>query len=202
MPKHSTATDRLLDLAKRQPVLQVKDLREHGIHPEHLRRLLRKGLVERKSRGIYRLSETNATEHQALAEIGKRLPQSVVCLLSALAFHELGTQLSPDVWLAVERQAARPTSVNPPLRVVRMSGKAFSEGIGEHSIEGVKVQVYTPGKTVADCFKFRNKIGLDIAMEALRECWRGKKATMDELWRYAKICRVDKVMRPYLESLV
>ena len=130
-----------------------------------------------------------------------RVPHSVVCLLSALLFHGIGTQLPPDVWLAVERRAARPASMNPQLRVVRMSGKAFSAGIEERLIEGVTVRVYCPAKTVVDCFKFRNKVGLDVALEALRDGWRSRKLKMSELVHYAKLCRVDKVMRPYLESL-
>jgi predicted transcriptional regulator of viral defense system len=202
MRNKPTAIDRLLKLAEKQPILRVKDLLDQGIHPEHMRRLLKKGVVERTSRGVYRLAQTEGTEHQALAEVAKRVPHSVVCLISALAFHQIGTQLPADVWLAVERKAALPTSMNPRLRVVRLSGASFTEGIEEHSIEGVKVRVYNPAKTVVDCFKFRNKVGMDVAMEALRECWRGKKATMDQLWQYAKICRVDKVMRPYLEAIL
>ena len=129
-----TATDRLLTLAKSQPILRVKDLLDQGIHPEHLRRLLKKGMVERTSRGVYRLAKTEGTEHQALAEVAKRVPHSVVCLLSALGFHQIGTQIPADIWLAVARRAARPASMNPRLRVVRMSGKSFSEGVQEHNI--------------------------------------------------------------------
>ncbi len=196
-----TATDRLLKLARRQPILRVKDLLAAGIHPEHLRRLHQHGVMERASRGVYRLADAEHTEHLSLAEVAKRVPHGVVCLLSALLFHGMGTQLPPDVWLAVERRAARPASMNPKLRVVRLSDQAFSEGIEERRIEGVTVRVYCPAKTVVDCFKFRHKVGLDVALEALRDGWRSRKLKMGELVRFAKICRVANVMRPYLESL-
>ena len=146
-------------------------------------------------------TDADFTEHLSLAEVAKRVPHSVVCLLSALPFHRIGTQQPPDVWLAVERRAARPASMNPQLRVGRMSGPAFSEGIEERQIEGVRVRVYCPAKTVVDCFKFRNKVGLDVALEALRDGWRSRKVKMDDLVRFARVCRVEKVMRPYLESL-
>ena len=201
MATKATATDRLLELAKRQPILRVRDLLAAGIHPEHLRRLHEKGVMERTSRGVYRLAEADYAEHLSLAEVAKRVPHSVVCLLSALSFHEIGTQLPPDVWLAVERRAARPTSMNPRLRVVRMSGPAFLEGIEEHQIEGVLVRVYCAAKTVVDCFKFRNKVGLDVALEALKEGLRARKLKRADLQRFAVVCRMDKVMRPYMESL-
>jgi len=197
-----TATARLLKLARKQPILRVRDLAAAEIHPEHLRRLYQQGVLERASRGVYRLVAAEYTEHLSLAEVAKRVPHGVICLLSALQFHGIGTQLPPDVWLAVARQAARPASLNPRLRVVRLSGPAFSEGIDKKQIDGVVVQVYCPAKTVVDCFKFRHKVGLEVALEALREGWRSRKVTMKELVRFAKICRVGKVIRPYLESLV
>src|SRR5262249_46839841 len=126
----------------------------------------------------------------------------VVCLLSALQFHGLTTQLPAEVWLALERGTRRPKEEQLPLRVVFFSGPAFSHGVEEHEVEGVPIKVYSPAKTVADCFKYRNKIGLDVALEALRECWRQKRCTMDDLWRSARVCRVANVIRPYLESLV
>jgi predicted transcriptional regulator of viral defense system len=201
MATKPTKTARLLELARRQPILRVKDLLAAGIHPEHLRRLHRTGVVERTSRGVYRLVEADYTEHLSLAEVAKRVPHSVVCLLSALQFHQIGTHLPPDVWLAVERRAARPTSMNPRLRAVRMSGAAFREGIEEHRIEGVPVRVYCAAKTVVDCFKFRNKVGLDVALEALREGLRSGKLKRTDLRRFAAVCRVDNVMRPYLEAM-
>jgi len=202
MSVRMTETARLLELARKQPILRVKDLAVAKIHPEHLRRLWRRGVLERASRGVYRLVEAEYTAHLSLAEVAKRVPRGVICLMSALQFHGIGTQLPPDVWLAVDRQAARPISTSPRLRVVRLSGKAFSEGVETKKIDGVSVQIYTPAKTIVDCFKFRNKVGLDVALEALREGWHMRKVTMKDLALFSKVCRVEKIMRPYLESLV
>jgi len=201
MAVHLTKTARLLELARKHPILRVRDVMAAGIHPEHLRRLHQQGVMERASRGVYRLVDAEYTEHLSLAEVAKRVPHSVVCLLSALLFHGIGTQLPPEVWLAVDRRAACPISMNPRLRVVRLSNEAFSEGIEKRRIDGVMVQVYCPAKTVVDCFKFRHKVGLDVALEALREGWRSRKMTMKDLVRFSKVCRVEKVIRPYLESL-
>jgi predicted transcriptional regulator of viral defense system len=129
------------------------------------------------------------------------VPKGVVCLLSALRFHDLTTQSPFEVWLAIGEKARLPKLDNPPLRIVRFSQKTLIYGVQEHSIEGVAVRVYSPAKTVADCFRYRNKIGLDVALEALRECKRKRRATTDDIWKAAKACRVANVMRPYLESL-
>jgi predicted transcriptional regulator of viral defense system len=130
------------------------------------------------------------------------VPEGVVCLLSALSFHGVGTQLPHEVWLAIQRRARQPSLRYPPLRVVKFSGKAFAEGIEVHRVEGQSVRVYSVAKTLADLFKYRNKIGLDVALEALREAWRERRFTMDEMDRFARICRVERVMKPYLEALV
>ncbi|HUJ11138.1 MAG TPA: type IV toxin-antitoxin system AbiEi family antitoxin domain-containing protein [Verrucomicrobiae bacterium] len=201
MHKKLTDTERVLALARQAKVVRVKDLAEQGLHPELLRRLYQKGLLARSSRGVYRLANAEFSEDLSLATVAKRVPQAVFCLLTALRFHEIGTQNPSELWLALDRRAARPRIDSPRLRVMRFSGDALTEGIETHDIEHVRVRLYNPAKTVADCFKYRNKIGLDVALEALRECWRSRKATADELWRYAKICRVANVMRPYLESL-
>ena len=148
------------------------------------------------------LADAELTENHSVAAACKRVPRGVVCLLSALRFHDLTTQLPFEVWMAVHPKARRPKLDHPPLRIVRFSGKSLSEGVEEHLVEGVSVRVYALAKTVADCFKYRNKIGLEVALEALREFWRDKRGTMDELWRYAEICRVTNVIRPYLESLI
>jgi predicted transcriptional regulator of viral defense system len=158
--------------------------------------------LDRPARGLYTVHDAQVTEHHSLAEACKRVPHGVVCLISALRFHGFTTQAPFEVWLAIDRKARRPRQDLPPLRIVRFSGKALTQGIETHLIEGVKVRLYSPAKTIADCFKYRNKIGLDVALEALRECWRERRCTMDELWRFAKTCRVSNVMRPYLESLV
>jgi len=142
------------------------------------------------------------TIHLGLAQAAKAVPRSVVCLLSALRFHEIGTQNPHQVWIAMDRRAARPRVTCPKMKVVRFSGRSLTEGIEEHDVAGVRVRIFNPSKTVADCFKYRNKIGLDVAIEALRETVRKRKGTADELWRYSKICRVSKVMRPYMEAVL
>ena len=192
---------RLLALARQVGVLRPRDLDAEGIPREYLRRLLDEGLLDRPGRGIYVAAGLKPTPNHSLAEAGKRVPHGTVCLLSALQFHELTTQSPFEVWLAIGEKARLPKVDYPPLRIVRFSGAALEEQFEEHRIEGVSVKVYTPAKTVADCFKYRNKIGLDVALEALRDCWKKRKTTMDELWEAAKVCRVANVMRPYLESL-
>lgn len=166
-----------------------------------LSRLVDSGELERVARGLYRLPEHPLTEHNGLAIAGAAVPQGVICLLSALQFHGIGTQLPSQVWIAIDRRARRPALKHPPLRVVRYTGLALTEGIRSHKLEGRTVRVYGIAKTLADCFKYRHKIGLDVALEALREAWRARRFTMDELDRYAGICRVQRVMRPYLEAL-
>ena len=193
--------DRVLDLARQAGVLRPRDLDPEGIPRVYLRRLLAEGLLAHPGWGIYIAADLKPTPHHSLAEACKRVPHGVVCLLSALQFHELTTQAPFEVWLAIDEKARLPKVEYPPLRVVRFSGPALENGIKEHRIEGVAVKVYTPAKTVADCFKYRNKIGLDVALEALRDCWKKRRATMDELWQAAKTCRVANVMRPYLDSL-
>jgi predicted transcriptional regulator of viral defense system len=193
--------EQVLTLARRKGVLRPRDLDAPGIPREHLRRLHSEGLLLRPGRGLYVPADARPTENQSLVEACKRVPQGVVCLLSALQFHELTTQAPFEVWMAVAAKAWAPRVNYPPLRIVRFSGAALTSGVEEHCIGGVPVKVYSPAKTVADCFKYRNKIGLDAALEALRDCWRRRKATMDELWKAASVCRMTNVMRPYLESL-
>jgi predicted transcriptional regulator of viral defense system len=197
-----TATTRIIELARDAGILRPRDLDAEGIPRVYLQRLRERGLLERTGRGLYVLPDAPFTENRGLAEAAKRIPGGVVCLLSALRFHELTTQDPYEVWLALHGKAWRPRQTGLPLRIVSFSGAAFSEGIEEHNIEGVPVKVYNPAKTVADCFKYRRKIGQDVALEALRDGWRERRFTMDELWRYAKVCRVAPLMRPYLESLV
>jgi predicted transcriptional regulator of viral defense system len=196
-----STTDQVLELVREFGLLRPRDLEAYGIHRECLRRLEQRGLLIRAGRGLYTLAEADISEHQSLAKASKRVPHGVICLLSALRFHNLTTQAPFEVWLAIHHKARAPQEGRLPLRIVYMSGKAFQSGIEIHPIEGVQVPIYNPAKTVADCFKYRNKIGLDVALEALRECWRERRSTMDELWHYAKICRTSNVMRPYLESL-
>jgi predicted transcriptional regulator of viral defense system len=193
-------TQRILEIAEQEGVLRPRDLDAHGIPRIYLGRLCERGLLDRVGRGLYVLPDADVSEHHTLAEAGKRVPHGVVCLLSALRFHGLTTQSPSEVWLAIGNKAWRPQVDYPPLRFVRFSERTLEAGVEEHSIEGVLVRVYNPAKTVADCFKYRNKIGLDVALEALRDCRRQRRCTNDELWRYAKICRVANAMRPYMEA--
>jgi predicted transcriptional regulator of viral defense system len=201
MANQPTRADKILELVREAGVLRPRDLDRHDIARTYLSRLCIAGKLQRIARGLYVLPESGVTEHHSLAEVCKRVPNGVVCLLSALRFHELTTQAPFEVWLAIGEKAWRPRLAYPPLRIVRFSKTTLHAGIEEHQIEGVPVHVYSPAKTVADCFKYRNKIGLDVAIEALRECWRAQRCTMDDLWHYADICRVQNVMRPYLESV-
>ena len=201
MATQTIRTDKILELVRKAGVLRPRDLDPYDIPRTYLSRLCTAGKLQRIGRGLYVLPENGATEHHSLAEVCKRVPKGVVCLLSALRFHDLTTQAPYDVWLAIGEKTWRPRLEYPPLRIVRFSQAALSAGVEEYQIEGVTVHVYSPAKTVADCFKYRNKIGLDVAIEALRECRRTRRCTMDDLWHHAGICRVRNVMRPYLESL-
>jgi predicted transcriptional regulator of viral defense system len=188
-------------MARERGYVRPRDLAALGVSRPQIGRLVERGLLERVGYGLYRAPDAQATEHHTLAQVAARAPAGVACLLTALRFHDLTTQAPFEVWLAIERKAARPRLDDLPVRVFYFSGAAFTAGVEEHPVEGVRVRVYCPAKTVADCFKYRNKVGLDVALEALREAWRARRATMDDLWRYATICRVANVMRPYLETL-
>lgn len=198
--KAMNQTQRILNLLQEQEIIRPQDLRPLGISPAALYGLHRQGRVVRAGRGIYRLPSGPVTEHHSLAVACKRIPRGVICLLSALSFHGIGTQLPFEVWMAIDRKARLPSLDYPPMRFVRFSGEALTEGIETHEIEGVKISVYTPAKTIADCFKYRNKIGLDVAIEALREGRQLGKCTHQDIWRFARICRVANVMKPYLEA--
>jgi len=188
-------------LAREAGVVRARDLARHGIARQYLQLAVKTGLLSRVSRGLYVSKEAPITEYHSFAEASKRVPHGVICLLSALRFHDLTTQSPFEVWMAIGEKARTPKVDSPQLRIVRFSSQTLRFGAIVHRIEGLEVRVFSPAKTVADCFKFRNKIGLDIALEALRETFGHKKASMDELWEAAKICRVANVMRPYLESL-
>jgi len=182
-------------------MVRPRDIEAIGLPREYLIRLHRQGKLNRSGRGIYTVPDANVTERHSYAEVAKRVPEAVICLLSALAFHEITTQSPPSVWIALRKGARKPLLPSPSLRIVRLSGPSLTEGIDNHQVEGVPVRVYSAAKTVADCFKFRNKIGLDVAIEALKDCLRQKKASVNEIYRYAKLCRVSNVIRPYMETL-
>ena len=192
---------RIMQYIGQHGMVRPRDIEAIGLPREYLLRLHRQGRLNRSGRGIYTLPDATVTEHHSYAEVAKRVPEAVICLLSALVFHEITTQSPPSIWIALGQGARKPALVSPSLSIIRMSGPSLTEGIENHQVEGVPVRVYSVAKTVADCFKFRNKIGLDVAMEALKDSLRQKKATITEIYRYAKICRVSKVIRPYMEAL-
>jgi predicted transcriptional regulator of viral defense system len=194
--------DRVIRLARAQGFITARKVSEAGIHSSQLTRLVADDTLQRVARGHYRLTDTDVTEHHALALASLVAPRGVICLLSALAFHGIGTQLPAGVWIAIERGDRAPKLADLELRVVRYSGAAFHEGIEEHDIEGRRVRVYGVAKTIADLFKARNQVGVDVAIEALREAWRDRRFAMADLDHAARICRVDRIMRPYIEAIV
>ena len=201
MAEQATKMETALQLLREQGMLRPRDLARHDIPPDYLDRLYRLGLVDRVARGLYAWPDAEVSEHHSLAEAARLVPGGVVCLLSALRFHGLTTQSPREVWLTLPNKAWAPKARYPRLRIIRASGPALTAMVQGHRVEGVTVKIYSPAKTVADCFKHRSKVGLDVALEALRDAFRGRKATMDELWAAARVCRMENVMRPYLESL-
>jgi len=199
--QNSTKIETALRLVRKKGTLRPRDLAAQAIPADYLDRLYRRGLIERIGRGLYAWPDAEVSENHSLAEAVRQVPRGVVCLLTALRFHGLTTQSPHAVWLALPPKAWAPKVAFPKVRLVRFSGLALTEMVSKHVIEGVAVPVYTAAKTVADCFKYRNKVGQDVALEALRDCWRRRKATMDELYHAAQVCRVARIIRPYLESL-
>jgi predicted transcriptional regulator of viral defense system len=191
----------VLAFVRASGVVRPCDLEATGFNRMWLTRMRRRGLVDQVARGLYVAADAEWTEHHTFAEVAARVPHGVVCLLSALSYHGLTTQAPFEVWLAIDRKARAPRERGLPLRIVRFSGLALTTGAEEHVIEGVPVRIYGPAKTVVDCFRYRNKIGFDVALEALRDCYRLRLATIDELWECAVRLRVGNVMRPYIESL-
>lgn len=191
----------ILDLAATLGILRPRDLRTHGHSVAYIQRLLAKGRLAKLGRGQYTLPGREPTEDDTLAVTAKRYPGTVVCLLSALRFHELTTQSPRSIWLAVEGSKLAPSDTPAAVQVVRMTGPSFKSGIATHLLGQVPVRIFDPPKTVADCFKFRSRVGLDVAVEALRDCLAQRRATPAQIWSYAGICRVKTIMRPYLEAL-
>lgn len=191
----------LLELFHRKGVVRLNEIKKLGIHLEYVRRLCKSGEIVRSSRGMYSASDFDITEHHSLAEVCKRVPQGVICLLSALSFHGLTTQMPREISVAIGIKTRKPKATYPPIRVFRFSETCLEKGTQEHLVEGVTIRVSNPAKTIADCFKYRNKVGLDVAIEALHDVIRQKKATFDEIIQYAKICRVENIIKPYLETI-
>ncbi len=197
----NTHNQQAIELARQLGILRPKDLQDAGVSRVTLSRLSAAGLLEKVGRGLYRLPSAEISEHESLAHIAKRVPQAVFCLLTALQFHELTTQLPRQIWIAMPRGSHTPNIDYPPVRMIQFTGESYSEGIEIVKRDNTQLRVYSVAKTLVDCFKHRNKIGLDVALEALKDARAKNKLNMDELWHYAKIARVANVMRPYLESI-
>jgi len=191
----------IVEFVRKAGIVRPRELTSLGATRVALAELVKSGALRRDGRGLYSVTNGDMTEHRTFAEVAKRIPKGVVCLLSALRFHDLTDQNPHEVWVAIEGQSWKPRFEYPPLRVFRFTGKAWHEGVERHVIDGVSVAVTGVAKTVADCFKFRNKIGLDVALEALQDAWHKKKINTDELWHFAEVCRVLNVVRPYLDTL-
>jgi predicted transcriptional regulator of viral defense system len=201
MAETDAQRDRALALLKVRGMLRLRDLGHAGIGPETMARMARERVVVRPARGLYQLADAEADPRHALAEAASLVPKGVVCLTSALQFHELTLQMPSAVWMAIGRTAWRPTAAYPPMRFVRFGVLALTDGVELHVIEGVTVRITEPARSVVDCFRYRNKIGLDTALEGLREGLRRQRCTPDQLWRFARPARVWSVMRPYVEAM-
>lgn len=196
-----THHQRVLGLARQQGLLRASDLDRIEAPRIVLTRLTAAGELERVGRGLYRLPGVHSSEHESLATVAAKVPQAVFCLLTALQFHELTTQLPRQVWIAMPRGSHVPRLDYPPIRMVQFTGDAYTAGIEEVERDGTRLRVYSAAKTVADCFKHRNKIGLDVALEALKDARARGAGSIDDIWRNAQVCRVTHVIRPYLESV-
>jgi predicted transcriptional regulator of viral defense system len=197
----TTSRERALRMIEKLGLARPRDLEEHGISRAQLSRLVKEGLVRRQARGVYAAARHAPTAEHALAQVATRVPEAIFCLLTALRVHGLTTQSPSDVWIALPEKARRPRLGYPRLRVARFSGAALTEGVEEHRVEGATLRITSPAKTVADCFKYRTKIGVDIAVEALRDFHRRYRGHATELARCARICRVARVMQPYLDAI-
>ena len=183
-------------------MLKTSEALGAGIHPRTLYELQRSGILEQLTRGLYRLADLPPLGNPDLVSVSLKIPGGVLCLISALAYHEITTQVPHEVYVALERGTETPRLNHPPLRVFWFSGQSFTAGIEKHKIDGVPVRIYSPEKTIADCFKYRNKIGLDIAIEALKLYRERKRFKRDDLVKFSQVCRVGQIMRPYLEALL
>ncbi len=196
-----TKAQSAIDLLHEAGMVRTGEFEKRGLSRTDLRRLKETGVVEKIGRGLYTLPSAVLTERHSLAEASRRVPGGVICLLTALRFHDLTTQNPFQVWIAIDQKAWRPKGAGVSLRLVHLSGKSFTEGVEEHDVAGVAIHVYSAAKTVADCFKFRNKVGLDVAVEALRDYRKRHRKGLDVLWRFAEINRVARVLRPYLDAI-
>jgi len=202
MSKKRTQEEQVLDLINKKRIIRSQDLEKKRIPRTVLQRLLQKEKIIQLSRGLYAKPDTAFNENIDLMEVSKKIPRGVICLLSALRYHNIGTQLPYKVWIAIDRKAQLPRVERPLVKIVRFSLKSLNYGVETHRVQEVPIRVTNPAKTVVDCFKYRNKIGLDIAIEALKEGWRDSRFSMDELYHAASVCRVTKIMSPYMEALL
>lgn len=192
----------VLALAEKRPTIRTSDATQLGVPRITLTRLVKQGELVRIARGVYTHAKRKSTEFDSLLEVAAKSQQGIFCLLTALRFHRLTTQSPFEIWLAIPNKARAPNIDYPPVHIVWYSGLALTEGVETHMVEGQPIRIYGIAKTIADCFKYRNKIGIDVALEALHDAWRQQRVTMSQLYHFGKICRVEKIMRPYLESLV
>ncbi|NLF95698.1 MAG: transcriptional regulator [Candidatus Riflebacteria bacterium] len=201
--KKYSVCDRAIELIRQlDGAFRTAEAIKAGVHPQTLYTLLHSGIIERLSRGVYKLADTEQVSQPDLVIVATRIPQAVICLISALAFHEMTSQIPHEVSFAIAKGAETPRIDFPPISVHRFSGEALTAGVQKHEIDGVTVRIFCPEKTIADCFKFRNKIGMDIALEALKLYKARKGFNSSELIKFARICRVEKVMLPYLEAMI
>ena len=194
--------DRAVELLKQNGAMRRSELSDAGVHPQTLARLVEDGTLIRVARGLYQLAYAEITAAHGLAEVAKLVPKGVVCLVSALQFHELSLQMPSRVWVAIGTKARKPKFEYPAIRVVRFGGRALSLGVEVHRIDGVAVPIFNPAKTVVDCFRFRKHVGLDVALEGLHGVVRSEKAKPAEIVQYARDTRIWSVLRPYLEAVV
>lgn len=197
MPPHTT---QIIALVRRKGLIRPRDLTNLGIPRRVLTELTAAGKLTKNGRGLYSLASGKISQNRSLAEASARVPSGVICLLSALRFHGLTTQNPWEVWMTIRRESQKPRVDYPPLRIVRASEKSISDGVEWHNLDGVEVPIYSAAKTVIDCFRYRNKIGVDVAVEALRDAWKKRKVKADDLWRFAAAGRVTRIIRPYMES--
>ena len=202
-PHHDVSQrDLAVSLIERHGIMRLSDLKGRGVNPATLSRLVAEGLLHRPSRGLYELADAEIEISHSLAEVAKRIPKGVICLISALQFHEITLQLPRSVWIAIGSKDRKPVIDYPPIRTVRFGEKALTLGVETHTIDSVPVRIFDPAKSIVDCFRFRSTVGLDVALEALRMGWRSRKASPDDIANYAQALRIWSVIRPYLESVV
>jgi predicted transcriptional regulator of viral defense system len=200
--KHAKFAKQIRTFKENGGMLRTSRALKLGVHPRDLYAMKNQNVIEPLSRGLYRLSKGRPLSQPDLATVALKIPQGVLCLISALAFHKMTTQIPHEVYIALKKGAEKPRLDFPPIRFTWLTPAAFTNGVETHQVDGVTLKVYSLEKTVADCFKFRNRIGLDVALEALKFSRQRKRASVEALMRYAKVDRVDKIMKPYLEAIL